>query len=174
MANQNERIDSSREQSIVKLKELISGIRVAMMTTINGDGTLHSRPMWTQKIEFDGDLWFFTNASSPKSLELQSDSHVTLCYADPDDNRYVSVYGRGQMVHDREKAEQLWSEAYRAWFPEGLDDPGLALIRVPVERAEYWDSPSSKVVHLLGFIKAGLTGKSYRPGPEEHGELSVG
>jgi general stress protein 26 len=41
----------------------------------------------------------------------------------------------------------------KAWFPDGLDDPDLALLRVHVEAAEYWDSPSSTMVHIVGFVR---------------------
>ena len=59
----------------------------------------------------------------------------------------------------------------KAWFPKGLDDPELALLKVTVEKAEYWDSPSSAVVHLVGLAKALVTGKHYRPGENEKIEL---
>jgi hypothetical protein len=34
----------------------------------------------------------------------------------------------------------------------------LALIRVHPERGEFWDSPSSTVMHIYGYAKAMLTG----------------
>ncbi len=45
--------------------------------------------------------------------------------------------------------EELWRPAYRAWFPQGLDDPPLALLKMDVEQAEYWDMLSSTMVSLL-------------------------
>lgn len=163
----------NREECIRKLGDLISDIRVAMLTTFSRDGHFHGRPMWTQKTPFDGDLWFFTAEHSPKSLEINRDHHVSLSYCDPDDNRYVAVTGRAEIVHDRAMAEKLWSPMHRAWFPKGLDDPELALLRVRVERAEYWDSPSSRMVQLLGFVKATATGEPYRPGPDGHQKVDL-
>lgn len=174
--------DLSREECLSKLKELISGIKVAMMTTVGPDGNLHSRPMWSQQadqgredrnLEFSGDLWFFSSNDSLKTQELQTNGHTAVTYADPHQNRYVSAYGRGQVVNDRAMAEKLWSEAFRAWCPGRLDDPRLCLIRVSIERAEYWDSPSSRVVHLIGFIKAAATDKPYQPLQDEHGNLDI-
>jgi general stress protein 26 len=46
----------SRSESMDKLRELIKGIKVAMFTTADEDGTLRSRPMVTQETDFDGDL----------------------------------------------------------------------------------------------------------------------
>jgi general stress protein 26 len=162
----------NRSDDIGKLWSLIKDIKVAMMTTAEPDGTLHSRPMATQEREFDGDLWFFTSIKSAKVDEVRQNQHVNLSYADPDDNRYVSVSGTAQIVRDRRKTEELWSPIHRAWFPKGIDDPELALIRVSVDRAEYWDVSSSAMVQLIGFVKAMASGKRYEADRGEHGEVN--
>ena len=82
----------------------------------------------------------------------------------PDDQRYVSVSGNAFLVRDKAKAKELWNEALRTWFPQGLDDPDLALLRVTVDKAEYWDSPSSAMVHAFGYVKALVTGAPPSPG----------
>jgi len=155
-------------EDVKKLSKLIKGIRVAMMTTRDDDGTLRARPMQTQEQEFDGTLWFFTPASSHKVDEINHNEHqVNLSYADPSDNRYVSVSGVATLVRDRAKIDQLWTPVLKAWFPKGKDDPEVALLNVDVTKAEYWDSPSSTIVKLVGFTKAVLTGQQYRPGENE-------
>ena len=159
------------DEKVKKLVEMIQGIRIAMLTTAMADGTLRSRPMATQQSEFDGDLWFFTGAGSPKAHEIEEDAHVNVSYADADSQRYVSVSGRARVVRDRQKAEELWNPAYKAWFPGGLDDPNLALLKVEVDGAEYWDSPSGAVVHLIGVAKALATGERYQPGENEKLDL---
>ena len=156
------------EQDVVKhLSELIHGIKVAMMTTVEQDGSLRSRPMWTHDRDFDGELWFFTKEHSPKVDEVEHDHHVSLSYADPAREHYVSVSGRCSLVLGQETARELWNPTLKAWFPQGIDDPELALLRVSVEKAEYWDTPSSRMVQLVGFVKATLTGQEYHPGDNE-------
>ncbi len=166
--------NTNRSEELKKLGEMIKDIDFAMLTTVLPDGTLRSRPMSTQEVEFNGDLWFFTGADSPKVKEIREEQNVNLSYASPDDNRYVSVSGKATLVRDRQKAEELWSPAYKAWFPDGLDDPNLALLKVSVEQAEYWDSPSGAVIHLFGFVKAIATGESYEPGENEKLNLGKG
>ena len=63
-------------QATKALREAIKDIRIAMLTTFDREGHLHSRPMATIDIQFDGDLWFFTCAHSPKVGELGSDSRA--------------------------------------------------------------------------------------------------
>ena len=157
----------SNNKSIEKLASLIKDIRFAMLTTVCSDGSLRSRPMATQQDEFDGVLWFFTSANEAKVREIQDDDHVNVSYADPDKNNYVSVSGRATLVRDKVVAKELWNPFFKAWFPKGLDDPQLALLRIAVERAEYWDSPNSKLVQLAGFIKAVVTGKQAKGGENE-------
>ena len=134
---------NTRDEAIAKLAALIKDIRIAMLTTVAEDGSLHSRPMAMQQVEFDGDLWFFTGQDSPKVHEIEHEFHVNVAFADPSAQEYISVSGRARLVQDRSKAEELWNPAFKAWFPQGLDDSQLALLKVEVDHAEYWDAPSS-------------------------------
>jgi general stress protein 26 len=161
----------TQPEAIQKLGKLIKDIKFAMLTTENEDGVLHSRPMATQQVDFDGDLWFFTGRSTTKISEVDSHRHVNVSYAQPDDNRWVSVSGTAETVHDKAKMKELWNPLYKAWFPQGLEDPDVCLLRIRVESAEYWDTPSSKMVQLAGFIKAVATGKRFHPG--ENRELEI-
>ncbi|MDM7972542.1 MAG: pyridoxamine 5'-phosphate oxidase family protein [candidate division Zixibacteria bacterium] len=158
-------------EEVRRLGDMIKDIRVAMLTTVLPDGMLRSRPMATQEVEFDGDLWFFTDVESAKIHEVAANRNVNVAYADVDRNRYVSVSGEASIVRDREKASELWSAAQKAWFPNGPDDAQLVLLKVDVEHAEYWDAPSSRMVQILGFMKATLTGKRYQPG--EGGKVEI-
>ncbi len=159
---------TDQNENIKKLHHLIKDIKFAMLTTVEEDGTLRSRPMATQQFEFDGDLWFFTSAKAPKVDEAQQNQHVNVSYAEPNEQKYVSVSGTAQLVRDRQKIEELWNPLFKAWFPNGLDDPDLALLKISVDKAEYWDSPSSAVVRLAGFVKAVVTGKPIgNPGDHE-------
>ncbi|HEX8249676.1 MAG TPA: pyridoxamine 5'-phosphate oxidase family protein [Pyrinomonadaceae bacterium] len=151
-------MEDKRHESIRKLNDLIKDVRVAMLTTIDW-GILRSRPMQTQEFDFDGDLWFFTSSETHKTDEIEKDRRVNVSYAAPDSNTYVSVTGAAEIVKDRAKIEELWNPIYKAWFPDGLEDPNLVLLKVGVEQAEYWDSPSSTLVQLAGFVKAMVTGE---------------
>ncbi|MCE4226199.1 pyridoxamine 5'-phosphate oxidase family protein [Methylobacterium sp. C25] len=143
-----------------KLFELIKDVKVAMMTTADPDGTLNSRPMWNNDADENGDLWFFTRLHSPKTVEISRDNQINLAFADPSSQNYVSVAGKAEIITDQAVIDQKWSVALKTWFPNGKDDPEVALIRVHPEHGEYWDAPNSKMVHLYGFLKASLTGKS--------------
>ena len=138
-------------ESSRKLATMIRGIKTAMLTTVARDGRLHSRPMATQEADFDGTLWFFTRASSPKVEEIQDDAEVNVSYSSPEDHRYVSISGRASVVRDRAKIEELWQPSYRMWFAQGLEDPDLVLLRVDAHSAQYWDMLVGDMVILPSF-----------------------
>lgn len=155
----------THQEKLHKLRELMKGIDFAMLTTVDDDGSLHSRPMSTQEAEFDGDLWFFTSEDTGKVSDIERDARVNVNYARPDDHTYVSVSGTAVVLNDRGKMKELWSPVYKAYFPEGLDDPKLRLLKVHVSEAEYWEG-HGLVRTILGFAQA-LAGKEAELGENE-------
>jgi general stress protein 26 len=152
-----------------KLGELIHGIRTAMLVTLDDGGLPRSRPMSTQETDFDGSLWFFTSVDSHKVRHIEGNPRVHLSYSSPSSEQYIAVDGRAEVLDDRAKAKELWSVFLKAWF-EGPDDPKLRLIRVDVERAEYWDSPGGTIGSMLSIAKAIVTGK---PDDGGHGTMRL-
>lgn len=148
---------SSHDEAVIKLRELIKGIKIAVLTTIDrSDGSLHSRPMGTQEVEFDGTLYFFTEITSEKANDIEANAQVNVSYADTHGHRYVSISGTAGLITDRAKMEQYWHPFLQAWFPDGLETVTLGLIRVIPHRAEYWES-DGRVKTLLKLAKALVT-----------------
>jgi general stress protein 26 len=109
---------------------------------VTSDGTLHSRPLVTREVDLDHHaLWFFAASNFPKTEEFLHGREVALAYAAPAHKGYYSVSGRVQIVHDKAKAEDLWTPMPATRFPTSVDDPRLVLLRVDVEAVEYWDTP---------------------------------
>lgn len=82
---------------------------------------------------------------------------------------YVSVSGHARLLRDREKMQELWTRWVEPWFPNGLDDPDLALLEVTVDDAEYWDAPASRTQRLFGLARAIGTGRTEQLG--EHAKV---
>ncbi|GAB3069602.1 pyridoxamine 5'-phosphate oxidase family protein [Nocardioides zeae] len=141
-----------------KVAELVEQARIAMLTTMTSDGKHVSRPMALQEVEFDGDLWFFCHDDSAKVAEVREHPQVNVSFADPKHAAWTSLSGTALLTHDADKARELWSPALEVWFPDGLETPTLALLKVDVATAEYWESSSSRVRRLVGGIRAAVTG----------------
>lgn len=140
-----------------QLFEVIDDIQIAMMTTVESDGSLHTRPMANQKADRQGAIWFFTEKSGAVVRNLKANPRVSLGYAGS--GAYAAVTGTGRMVDDRRKIDELWNAGVEAWFPKGKDDPDLTLVRVDPELGEFWTFPSKPITQAIGYIKAKLTGE---------------
>lgn len=140
-----------------KVFDLIKDIRVGQMVTVSAGGRLHSQPMVSRQETFDGELWFFTSTPAGKGGEIDESLEVLLVYSDPARQNSVSFEGEGEVTRDEGKAAELWRERMRVWFPKGPTDPDVALVRVKVREATYWDSPSSAFVIAYGHPEAVAT-----------------
>ena len=138
------------DERLRRLGQMIEGFNVAMLTTVAEDGSLHSRPMATQYANFDGTLWFFTHAHAHKAGDVARYQKVNISYIDPDKERYISISGQAELVRDREKIQAIWNPTYKTWFPQGLQDPDLALLKISLEQAEYWDSQADTMAQIIG------------------------
>ena len=169
MAKDNDKASKPKNPA-KKLRKMVKKVPVAMLTTVGADGVLRSRPMATQDPDFDGELWFFTRYNSPKSEEVQENQKVNVTYASPKNDRYVSVSGTAALVRDRDKVRELWRGALKEWFPEGKKDPGLALLKVTIDKAEYWDASENRMVDLAPAtrpVRPEMRGPGRRPDPPE-------
>lgn len=154
------------QEQVAKIWEMMKDIRFAMLTSEDA-GHLRARPMVACQDTFEGTLWFFTHQHGHIVTEVLQDPKVNVSYADGSAQNYVSMSGEASLVADRRTMEQHWSEKLRTWFPKGLDDPEVALLKVEVDQAEYWDAPNSKMVYAYGYLKARLTGEPPHPGENE-------
>lgn len=146
--------EQTQEQKLAKLKDLIEDIKVACLVTIDSDDALHARPMATQALDSNAELWFFTNDYSAKVDNVRLHPQVCVSYAAPEKNRYVSISGTAELVRDADKVHELWTPMLKAWFPQGVEDPDLALIRIDIVSAQFWDATSNKLVKLFSMVKA--------------------
>lgn len=159
------------EKTQQHLKELLQSFDNAMLIT-QDDGRNHARPMAVAGVEGASTLWFVTGIGAPKSDEIREDSYVSVTFQS--DSRYVALSGRAAVVRDRAKLDELWKESWKTWFPNGKDDPNVALIRVTVTDAEFWDNAGTKgIKYAFEAAKAYLTGTTPDPVEGVHGRVKT-
>ncbi|SBS71293.1 pyridoxamine 5'-phosphate oxidase family protein [uncultured Microbacterium sp.] len=145
------------KEALERVKTLVEDIDFTMLTTVDAQNRLVSRPMSTREMDDAGDIWFFTSEDTQKVDDVQRDHDVGLSYCDAKGMRYVSVAGRASVVHDRAKMEQLWSPSLDIWFADGIDTPGIALLKVTPLDTEFWEPAHGKLVMAAGMLKALVT-----------------
>jgi general stress protein 26 len=142
------------QEAAHELAELIDDIPIGMLTTMGHDGNLRSRPLARQSAPINGDLWFFVDLTSDWVAELELEELVNVSFAKPEEERWVSVAGTAELVHDVELAEQLWSTVAATWFPDGPRSDNLAVLQVTVHEAEHWDGPAGRLTRIADFVGA--------------------
>ncbi|MET3812514.1 pyridoxamine 5'-phosphate oxidase family protein [Arthrobacter sp. UYEF3] len=152
----------SDAQDISKVTDIINHSRIGMVTTINEDGALVSRPLAVQDVEDDGDMWFFTSAGTSQVAHVKANPAVNVSFGKG--TEWVSVAGRAEVVTDRQQIRDRWNQAVEAWFPDGPETPEVVLLHVDSDSAEYWTSPGGRAATVLQWVKSKVT----------HSRMSVG
>lgn len=141
-----------------RLVTALKKLDTVMVTTTADNGTLHARPMAVAEVGEHGEMWFVTSKDSEKTHEILHDARALVSAQEK--NLYVSLSGTLEVVEDRMRVNDLWKESWRAWFPEGKDDPNIVFIRMRPEIGEYWDQSGTKgLKFLFEAAKAILDGK---------------
>lgn len=159
--------DLKDQRSVEKLREIIGHNATCMFHTRHTDGTLATCPMMVQEVDDDGALWFLSGRSSAKNMHLVNYPYVMLTVADNPHSEYLVVHAEVSIVDDRARKEELWTAFAKAWFPGGVDDPELTLLKAVPSDCQYWDTVDGKLVQLVKIAGAAITGK-----PNDSGAVS--
>ena len=156
----------NNKEAIAKIKELAEDGRICMFTTRLSAAPLASRPMATQEVDKEGNIWFFSKKNSHKNQQIQEDNRVQLLYANDSASEYLSLYGTAEILKDRAKVEKLWSPWAKTWFNEGKEDPTITLLKVKPIEGHYWDTKNNKMVQMIKIAVGAVTGKPLDDGVE--------
>lgn len=128
---------------VEKVHKLISGMDIAMLTTIDSSsphGRLTSRPLSTQVAEEDGDVLFLVRSSSAVAADVRADPRVNVAYSSV--KAWVSLAGTASLIEDRALVEQLWSKGADLFMEGGPDNPDNVVLKVSGDTAHYWGGES--------------------------------
>ena len=142
-------------EDIDTIDAIIKKTRFATVTTRTSEGHLVSRPLAVLQHDFDGTVWFFTADPSPKADDVRHDPHVNVAYVDG--ASVVSLAGTATISRDQARIDEWWNPWVEAWFPEGKDDPSVALLKVEADSAEYWHVDKPGIVRAVESIRALIT-----------------
>ena len=148
------------DKAIAKVRELLPGFQSAMVVTHTRAGEVHARPLALQGdlSRFGGVLWFFTDMRSRKIEEAADCAPISVICQNDDKGIYLHLTGSVTVVRDLSKMRELYSPLLKTWFPKGLDDPFLTLIKFEAAGGAYWDSPGGLLHGLASFAKSVATG----------------
>ncbi|MDR6935969.1 MULTISPECIES: pyridoxamine 5'-phosphate oxidase family protein [unclassified Luteibacter] len=132
-------------KTLEDLSKKMAGIDFAMLQTHAANGEIAGRPMSNNgDVEYDGDSWFFSLEETHVVGEIEANPAVALSFTGSKSllgkpPLFVAVEGRGQIVREKAELERHWQSDLERWFKDGVDTPGLVLIKVKAVRITWWD-----------------------------------
>lgn len=164
------KIEEQNSPELRSLAERIKGLRITMLTMCDAQGQLSSQPMTVIEMDADGCLWMLVSNSGQTARMAPEDrgmDTVNLAFSDESSSTFTSVTARATLSHDRQRKKDLWSVMARPWFPQGVDDPDLAALRLEPIKAEIWDGPDSTVLRMIAMAASVVVGKPLGLGEHE-------
>ena len=158
--------------AVEKIREIAEHANICIFVTDLSNLPLAARPMATQEVDDDSNIWFMSDKASVKNLQIENDDRVQLFYSHTSNYEYLSIFGHAEIIHDRKKIEELWTQMAKTWFKEGKDDPNISLIRVIPDDAYYWDTKNNKMISLVKFAM-GAVGITQKDDGGIEGKLKV-
>ncbi len=163
----------SNTEALEKLKELSEKARICMFCTDLTSIPITVRPMSLQETDTEGNLWFISSDASNKNFQIAEDNRVQLLFMNNSNSEYLSVFGEAFIYKDKSTIEDKWSNIANAWFEEGKDDPKVSIIRVAPHDTYYWDTKAGKLVSLISFAAAAISGTKTDNSDGVEGKLNV-
>jgi general stress protein 26 len=148
------------KEAVEKMQEMFGDGNNLMFASNLGTTPIDISPMSTQKVEDNGDVWFFSTKDSDRNSYVKKDSRVQLIYSDNSKSDYLSIYGNAEIIQDQAKVKELWTPMVKAWFQEGPEDPNLSLIKFTPSEGFYWDTKNGKMVAFAKILASIVTGET--------------
>ncbi|QNA85941.1 pyridoxamine 5'-phosphate oxidase family protein [Sphingomonas sp. So64.6b] len=147
-------------KSLSDIAESMRDIDFAMLSTHTDGGAIGARPMSNNRdVEYDGDSFYFTTDDTRMVTDIAADPKVSLSFQGKAGMLgmrpfFVAIEGSAALIRDKTQFEQHWAKGLDRWFKQGVDTPGLVLIKVQGERAHYWDGENEGEVVIKAEASA--------------------
>lgn len=151
--------DLNHSPAVEKIRQLAKSARVCFFGTTHGSPPLDVRPMTVQEVDVVGNLWFLSARSSALNKDIARNPKVQLLFANPADSEFLNLQGFATIHDTKAFREKYYTPLAKTWFPGGVNDPELTVIRVMPREGHYWDTVYGKAVTLLMVAVGAVTGQ---------------
>ena len=146
--------DDTVTKTLADLSDKMRDIDFAMLSTHTKGGAIGARPMSNNgEVDERGDAYFFATDDTLMASDIAADPNVSLSYQGKAGMLgmrpfFVAVEGTAELIRDKARFEDHWTKDLSRWFEQGVDTPGLVMIKVHAERVHYWDGEDEGEVKL--------------------------
>ena len=153
------------------LYELVKNFDIAMLITHDSQD-MHARPMVIARLDIGMDAYLITDSDSVKVDEIEINPHALLTFQSA--RQFVSVKGDITIEYDRALLETMWKEVWKVWFPIGIADPNIAILKFTAHEGEYWNNSGLQgLKYVYDATKAYISGERPSPDSARHNKISL-
>ena len=145
-------LKKSQRKDLKTIAETIEEAGVCMITTVDHNGGLSSRPMIVQELDEEGNLWFFAHANSNLMNEIRRIPVVNVTFT-AGKEKFISALAIGYEAFDKAKMQQLWKPSFKKLFHGGSESDELTFLKLDLQEVEYWGTPHSPVFKIVDFVR---------------------
>ncbi len=140
-------------ESLAEIAKEMAGIDIAILSTHTENGEIANRPMSNNgDVTYDGTSYYFSYEQARAVSDIQRDPKVALGFSSEaglfSKGIYVAVEGAAELIRDKATFKQHWTSDLDKWFDNGVDTPGIVLIKVKAKRITYWKGREEGEVKL--------------------------
>ncbi|GGB52581.1 hypothetical protein GCM10011505_36980 [Tistrella bauzanensis] len=142
------------DMTMKDLSRKMREIDFTMLVTRTSNGALAGRPMSNNRdVDYTGDSYYFANDQTRTVSDIEADPTVSLTFQGSSGvlgqrPLFVSVEGRAELIRDKAQFKAHWTRDLDRWFANGIDTPGVVMIRVRASRIHYWNGMDEGEVTL--------------------------
>jgi general stress protein 26 len=141
-------------KSVADISEAMREIDFCMLSTRSSSGSIRARPMSNNReVDYSGDSYFFACDDAHSVKDIQDDPEVGLTYHGKDHllgrpGIFIAIEGKAELIRDKSRFKEHWTAGLERWFKEGVETPGLVLLKVHSDRLHFWDGGEEGEVDL--------------------------
>lgn len=130
-------------KTLADIAKDMAGIDIAILSTHTEGGEIANRPMSNNgDVAYDGTSYYFALQTTRVISDIEQDPKVGLGFSSEagifSEGIYVAVEGVADLIRDKTAFQRHWNPDLDKWFEQGVDTPGLVLIRIKAKRVTCW------------------------------------
>lgn len=129
------------------LAALLEAQSWALLTVVDKDGALNTRPVKSLHAPFRGHIWLDAGSDRAMAEDIGAGTEVAVTFGDASHGPYVTVRGWAVLLHDA--VAQAHDSAWSAPHPSAM--AARLLLCVTASAAQLWETPASEDSRVFAF-----------------------
>ncbi len=161
-------VDSVETEEFEKILLKMKDIQVSFLNTQFEDGVI-TRPMIARFDEADRTAMYFISGGEGSQVDaMLNDKMVSVSMSDKSQKIYIVIKGKCTLTKSKAKIKLFWNSMTDLWFPKGLENSDVSLIKMDFDTLECWDSSGNLIIKAIDMLVAKINKR-----PPEFGTKST-